>query len=90
MSLCRAYLGGVGEECAFAFDMGTSSAAPLAVPADFTVTVGAGDVALSGFLFSEAGAFDFLSQLAIATAIRMPMMRLWIFMRRSSIQGRFT
>ena len=81
MSLCRAYLAGVGEESAFGFDIGTSSAAPLAVPADFTVTVGAGDVALSGFLFSEPGAFDSLSQLAIAIAIRTPMTRLLIFMR---------
>jgi hypothetical protein len=73
-------LGGVGDESAFVFDIGTSSTTLLTVPAAFTVTVDAGDVALLGFLFSEPGAFDFLSQLAMAAAIRTPVMRVSIFM----------
>jgi len=66
----EAYLGGVGEEFTGAF--GTLSAAGLTVPDAFTVTVGAGDVALSAWL-------GFLSQLASAAATRRHIARLLIF-----------
>ena len=70
IALGEAYLGGVGEESTCAF--GTSSTAGLTVPDAFTVTVGAGDVALSAVP-------GFLSQLAIAAATRRPVTRFLIF-----------
>jgi hypothetical protein len=66
----EAYLRGLGEE--FTGGFGTSSAW-LTVPDAFTVTVGAGDVALSALL-------GFLSQLAIAAATRRQITSSLIFM----------